>query len=87
MIILVFFDWSASGKELKRWNKEFKEACEARGMTFKGLYGPMGQKFNFTWIIESDSVDKFIETTTAVTRPPAMTHYIIEVLIPQNLDE
>jgi hypothetical protein len=56
-------------------------------MTFKGLYGPMGQKFNFTWIIESDSVDKFIETTKAVNRPPAMTHYITEVLIPQELDE
>ncbi len=87
MIILVFFDWNASGKELKRWNNQFKEACEERGMTFKGLYGPMGQKFNFAWIIESDSVDKFIETTKAVSRPQAMTHYIIEVLIPQNLDE
>ena len=87
MIILVFFDWSASVKELKIWNGQFKEACEERGMTFKGLYGPMGQKFNYTWIIESDSVDKFIETTSAVNRPAAMTHYIIEVLIPQNLDE
>ncbi len=87
MIILVFFDWSATGKELKRWNNTFKEACEKHGMTYKGLYGPMGQKFNFTWIIESDSVDKFIETTKSVSRPPAMTHYIIEVLIPQVLDE
>ncbi len=87
MIILVFFDWSSSVKELKSWNSQFKEACEERGMTFKGLYGPMGQKFNYTWIIESDSVDKFIETTSAVNRPAAMTHYIIEVLIPQNLDE
>lgn len=87
MIILVFFDWSSSVKELKSWNGQFKEACEERGMTFKGLYGPMGQKFNYTWIIESDSVDKFIETTSAVNRPAAMTHYIIEVLIPQNLDE
>ena len=87
MILLVFFDWSASGKELKRWNHQFKEACEAHGMTFKGLYGPMGQKFNFTWIIESDSVDKFIETMKSISRPPAMTHYSTEVLIPQVLDE
>jgi len=87
MIILVFFDWSATGKELKRWNNQFKEACEEHGMTYKGLYGPMGQKFNFTWIIESDSVDKFIKTTQSVNRPPAMTHYITEVLIPQVLDD
>ncbi len=87
MIILVFFDWNASGKELKRWNTLFKEACEEHGMTFKGLYGPMGQKFNFTWIIESDSVDKFIETTNSVIRPPAMTHYVTEVLIPTELEE
>ncbi|MCW3988511.1 MAG: hypothetical protein NWE88_00365 [Candidatus Bathyarchaeota archaeon] len=87
MIILVFFDWSATGKELKRWNNTFKEACEKHGMTYKGLYGPMGQKFNFTWIIESDSVDKFIEATKSVSRPPAMTHYITEVLLPQKLDE
>lgn len=87
MIILVFFDWSAPGKELKRWNKTFKEACEEHGMTYKGLYGPMGQKFNFTWIIESDSVDKFIETTQSVSRPPAMTHYITEVLLPQVLED
>ena len=87
MIILVFFDWSATSKELKRWNNTFKEACEEHGMTYKGLYGPMGQKFNFTWIIESSSVDKFIETTKSVSRPPAMTHYITEVLIPQELDD
>ncbi len=87
MIILVFFDWGASGKELMRWNNTFKKACEEHGMTYKGLYGPMGQKFNFTWIIESDSVDKFIATTKSVSRPPAMTHYITEVLIPQELDE
>ena len=87
MIILVFFDWSATGKELKRWNNTFKEACEKHGMTYKGLYGPMGQKFNFTWIIESDSVDKFIKTTQSVSRPPAMTHYITEVLLPQELNE
>jgi hypothetical protein len=47
----------------------------------------MGQKFNFTWIIESDSVDKFIKTTQSVNRPPAMTHYITEVLLPQELNE
>ncbi|MDP6458188.1 MAG: hypothetical protein QGF78_02510 [Candidatus Bathyarchaeota archaeon] len=87
MIILVFFDWNSSGKELRRWNNQFKEACRKHGMIFKGLYGPMGQKFNFTWIIESESVDKFIETTKSVIRPPAMTHYITEVLIPQLLDE
>ena len=87
MIILVFFDWSATNKELKRWNKMFKEACEKHGMTYKGLYGPMGQKFNFTWIIESDSIDKFIETTQSVSRPPAMTHYITEVLLPQVLED
>ena len=33
MIILVFFDWNNSGKELKRWNNQFKEACEDHGMT------------------------------------------------------
>ncbi len=51
------------------------------------LYGPMGQKFNFTWIIESDSVDKHIETMKSLIRPPAMTHYITEILIPQELSE
>jgi hypothetical protein len=87
MIILVFFDWNINGKALQKWNNQIKEACEKHGMTYKGLYGPMGQKFNFTWIIESDSVDKFIDTMKSVSRPPAMTHYMTEILIPQILDE
>jgi len=87
MIILVYFDWNTNGKALKKWNNQIKEACEEHGMKFKGLYGPMAQKFNFTWIIESDSVDKFIETMKSVSRPQAMTHYMTEVLIPQVLED
>ena len=87
MIILVFFDWNANGKELKKWTQQFKEACDKNDMTFKGLYMPIGQKFNFTWMIETDSVDKYIETTKSLKRPLAMTHFITEVLLEQELDE
>ena len=87
MIILVNFDWNANGKELKKWTQQFKVACNNNGMTFKGLYIPLGQKFNFTWMIESDSIDKYIETTQALMRPPAMTHFITETLIEQEFDK
>ena len=87
MIILVYFDWTATSKELKKWNQKFSEACEKHGMKFNGLFGPMGQKYNYTWMIETDSADKFIQATMAVRRPSAMTHYITEILIPQKFDE
>ena len=86
MIILVYFDWTATSKELKKWNQKFSEACEKHGMKFNGLFGPMGQKYNYVWVIETDSIDKYINAAKKINRPKAMTHFQTEIFIPKNLE-
>jgi hypothetical protein len=86
MIILVHFDWTGSRKALMKWNQEFKEACEKYDINFKDLHIPLGHKFNFTWVLESESGDRYMEITSSLTRPQAMTHVITEFLVEKNLE-
>jgi hypothetical protein len=86
MIILVHFDWNGSTKALKKWNQQFKEACEKHDIKFKDLHIPLANKFNFTWVLESENVDKYMEAARTLTRPQAMTHVITEFLLEKNLD-
>ena len=86
MIILVYFDWAGNGTELKKWNEKFSETCEKFGFEFKGLYGPLNEKYNHVWIIEVNSIDKFIEMAKTFNRPKVMTHFESEILIPQIVE-
>lgn len=86
MIILIYFDWTSTKKGLEIWNQQVIEACEKNGLKFNGLFVPMNEKYNFVWVIETDSVDKFIEATRKVNRPKGMTHFQTEFLIPNSLE-
>jgi hypothetical protein len=45
----------------------------------------MNQKWNYCWLFDARSYDHFLEMTAKVARPPQMTHYITELLLPVKL--
>ena len=85
MIILLYFDWVGSTKELKDWEDRIKEACENTGVEYKGLYGPINEKWNFVSILETETYDNFLAMGKKVVRHQKMPHNIAQVLLPQNL--
>ncbi len=87
MKILLYFDWTGSRKELKEHDKRTQKACEETGVHYLGIHGNMNQKWNYCWLFDARSFDHFMEMTAKVSRPPQMTHYITEVLIPVTLPD
>jgi len=85
MKILLYFDWTGTRKELKDHDKKMQKSCLDTGVEHQGLYGSMNEKWNFVWIFEANSFDHFMEMSWKVPRPPLMSHYITELLIPQRL--
>ena len=85
MIILLYFDWNGSRRELKEWKDKLTESCENTGIKYMGLYGSMNEKWNYVCMFETESYDKFLEMCRNVGRPPRMPHHISEILIPQRL--
>ena len=85
MIILLYFDWCGSRKELKDWCDRVSEACGETGIKYMGLYGSMNEKWNHVSLFESNSYDDFLKMGRMVKRPPCMTHYITEILMQQKL--
>lgn len=85
MIILLYFDWCGSRKELKEWNDKIVDACENTGIKYVGLYGSMNEKWNYVGVFETKSYDEFLKMGKQVSRPPCMTHYITEILMKQKL--
>lgn len=85
MIILLYFDWNGSRKELKEWNDSIVESCKNTGVKYMGLYGPHNEKWNFVSVFESESYDKFLDMGRNVIRSPRMPHHITEILSPQKL--
>ena len=85
MKILLYFDWTGTRKELKDHDKKMQKSCLDTGVEHQGLYGSMNEKWNFVWIFEANSFDHFMEMSWKVPRPPQMSHYITELLIPQRL--
>lgn len=85
MMILLYFDWIGSSKELKDWETKIRGSCEKTGVEYVGLYGSMNEKWNFVSIFKTDSYDRFLEMGTNVVRHPKMPHHIAEVLIPQDI--
>lgn len=80
MIILIYFDWTGSRKELKDWNERIIESCKNIGVKYMGLYGPHNKKWNYVSIFESESYDKFLEMGKKVIRSTSMPHHISEIL-------
>jgi hypothetical protein len=86
MIFLLYFDWSGSRRELTEWNNRIKESCEIEDVKFMGIYGSMNEKWNHVSMFEAEGFEKFLKTVRRVGRPPHMTHYITEILIPQKIE-
>lgn len=84
MIILLYFDWAGTRKELKEYNEKIMKACEEADVALLGLYGPMNVKWNYVMMFEADSYDRFLKMGKNVSRHPSMTHHITETLIKQN---
>ena len=84
MIILLYFDWKGTHKELKEWADRIKRACEENDIKYNGVYGPMNVKWHYAAMFESDSFDRFRNMARKVPRPMNMTHYMNEVLF--NID-
>jgi hypothetical protein len=87
MKILLYFDWVGTRKELKEHDAKMRQSCKDTGVEYTGLFGSMNQKWNFVWMFDAKSFDHFMEMTRKVPRPPQMTHYITELLIPVRLPE
>ncbi|HIH88407.1 TPA: hypothetical protein HA344_04250 [Candidatus Bathyarchaeota archaeon] len=85
MKILLYFDWVGSRKELREHDKRLQNASKEVGVEYMGIHGSMNQKWNFCWIFSARSYDHFMEMTAKVPRPPQMTHYATELLIPVKL--
>lgn len=85
MKILLYFDWVGSRKELREHDKRMQNASKEVGVEYMGIHGSMNQKWNFCWLFSAKSYDHFMEMTAKVPRPPQMTHYITELLIPVKL--
>ena len=87
MKILLYFDWAGSRKELKEHDKRMQNAANEVGVGYMGIHGSMNQKWNFCWLFDAHSYDHFMEMAAKVSRPPQMSHYITEFLIPVQLPE
>ena len=86
MIILLYFDWSGSRKELKEWNGKIVAASDQTGVKYLGLYGSMGEKWNYVGMFETKSYDEFLKMGKQVKRPTQMSHYITEILMKQRME-
>ena len=47
MIILLYFDWKGTNKELKDWGNRIKKACEEDDIKYMGVYSPMNVKWHY----------------------------------------
>jgi hypothetical protein len=85
MIILLYFDWVGSHKELKDWETNIKGACEKTDVEYRGLYGSMNEKWNYVSIFETEAYENFFAMENEVVRPQLMPHNVVETLLAQNL--
>ena len=85
MIILLYFDWVGSHKELMEWEANIKEVCEKTKVEYQGLFGPMNDKWNYVSIFETEAYENFLNMGKNVVRSLNMPHNIVEVLLPQDL--
>ena len=84
MIVLFYFDWFGSQKELGQMEKSMIGAFKGSGVKYKGTYAPDSRKFHFVAMYETKSYDKFIEALTSPKNKPRdykkLTHGTFEIL-------
>ena len=85
MIVLLYFDWIGSRKELNEWNERVKEHCKDHEVNFMGIYFSMNEKWNYVSMFDTETFEKFLNLGKKVGRAPQMSHYITEILMPQKL--
>lgn len=85
LIILLYFDWTGSRKDLGEWADKIKKSCEEEDIEYMGVYGPMNVKWNYAAMFKCDSVDKFRVMARKVPRPSHMPHYVNEILFQTNM--
>jgi hypothetical protein len=87
LIILLYFDWMGTTRELKSWEGKIKASCQKTDVDYKGLYGSFNEKWNFVCIFKAETFENFLEMGKHVVRHPQMPHHITEILMPQNFEE
>ena len=85
MMILLYFDWMGTSKELKEWETQIREACEITGVDYRGLFASLNLKWNFVSIFETDTYNRFLSMGKNVVKHWRMPHNIAEVLVPTEL--
>ena len=74
MIILWYFNWRTppgedKWKGLKDYYEKVKKAFDQSGVKFVGPYAPLGDRWNFVWMFETESFDKYMEVFRSVGLP------------------
>jgi len=87
LIILLYFDWTGTTRELKSWEEKIKSSCQKTDVDYTGLYGSFNEKWNFVCIFKAETFENFLEMGRHVVRHPNMPHHITEILMPQNFEE
>jgi hypothetical protein len=83
VIVLFYFDWFGSQKELSEMEKSMTTALKGSGIKYEGTYAPDMRKFHYVAIYETNSYDKFMEALLKGTTRrdyKKLTHGTFEVL-------
>ena len=85
MIVLFYFDWFGSSKELSEMEKMMASALgKEGGVKYMGTYAPDSRKFHFVSLFETESYDKLMAVLMDPKNPPRdykkLAHGSFEVL-------
>ncbi len=84
MIVLFYFDWFGSAKELGDMEKTLMTTAKGSGVKYMGTYAPDNRKFHFVGMFETESYDQLIQILMDPKNPPRdykkLTHGTFEIL-------
>ena len=85
MIVLLYFDWFGTVKELEEFEEEAAIVyAKEDGVEFKGRYAPDNRKFHFVYVYETYSYGRLLEVLMSKQMPPRdfkkITHGTFEIL-------
>jgi len=60
--VINYFDWSGTRDALTRWVEAVRSECEKNNVGFMGLYGPSQVRFNWCFIHEVDTQERYHRT-------------------------
>ncbi len=84
MIVLFYFDWFGSQKELSQMEKSMTGAFKGSGIKYMGTFAPDNRKFHYVAMYETKSYDRFMEAMMNPKFPPRdynkLTHGTFEIL-------